>query len=284
MMEPSRKLLMSAGLHFNLVPTAEIPAIDFDAVFAELKASTCEIAYDQNDHNNRFSDIRCPSATRLKDSENKVSLHANRVILEGRSFIATQYPLPTQFSLFWKIAAPCSLIIDLSNEKDALFPYFPPHGAQAVFQTQAVSSLEVDTVKEYTAKICTYKVCNLESTDSPTICTRIHFEGWQDNDRVGEQELSFLLTEIEKRQNNPQIPTIIHCKAGVGRTGTLIVASALKKRIHEGKVTSEILLEEIKTLILEGRKQRGEDFVSSSAQLAALFTWGLREIERLAKR
>ncbi len=42
-----------------------MPDVDFEAVFSEIEDQTSEIVYDENDHNNRFTDIKCPQATRV---------------------------------------------------------------------------------------------------------------------------------------------------------------------------------------------------------------------------
>lgn len=286
-MQPSRSQLRSAGTHYNLNEDPGMPNLDFEAIFRELEEKTSKIEYDPSDHNYRFTDIKCPSATRVRDSENvygnQAVLHANQVTLEGRTFIATQYPLPDQFSLFWKVAARSCFILDLTNGNDLLkrnlVPYYPPHGAEAIYHSQSVRCKEVDNLIKNSSKLCTYTTGTVISDEPPAVCTRVHFEGWQDNGGISEDEIEFLLEQIERRQKDPKIPVIIHCSAGVGRTGTLIVASALKKRIHDGYVHRQNLLEEIESLVLEGRKQRGMDFVNSPEQLSALFKWGWREIQ-----
>ncbi len=59
---------------------------------------------------------------------------------------------------------------------------------------------------------------------------------------------------------------MLHCSAGVGRTGTVSTAVAVLKGIKEGEITKENYLKVIDNIILKGRSDRGPLFVQKVEQ------------------
>ena len=119
-------------------PILEAPALDFTKIFGELESKTKDnLSYvPLNLASCRFADILCPSHThvRVLGSNSWNYLHANHVKLEGKHFIATQYPM--QMELFWRMCQKTSLILDLTNSGDmkkGLIPYAPVQGEAKIY-------------------------------------------------------------------------------------------------------------------------------------------------------
>ena len=69
----------------------------------------------------------------------------------------------------------------------------------------------------------------------------------------------------------PEGETLIHCRAGLGRSGTLAVIKQLLIRQEQGILTKSNCIEVLAKLILEGRKQRQDSrFVTTTAQFETL--------------
>ena len=100
---------------------------------------------------------------------------------------------------------------------------------------------------------------------------RAHFLNWPDYGALNAEQFIELLQGFTEHQNSiKEKCPIIHCRAGVGRTGSLAVAVALADMIKQGRVTNENYGITIDTLVLAGRYQRGINFVQSQEQYQSL--------------
>lgn len=64
--------------------------------------------------------------------------------------------------------------------------------------------------------------------------TQYHLTNWPDGDcplKKSKKKINFLLDEFLQAVNEDK-PPIVHCSAGVGRTGTFIAMAILKKMIQ----------------------------------------------------
>ncbi len=262
-------------------PMLEVPVLDFTQIFGELENKTKNnLTYlPLNLASCRFEDILCPSHTHVNvlGSNSWNYLHANHVKLEGKHFIATQYPL--QVELFWRMCQKTSLILDLTNSGDmkrGLIPYVPVQGEAKTYGNLNVALADQEEIGKVQAQLYHYTLRDKENAKHPLIIPRVHYEGWDDHCGITEDDLDELTVIMESHKQQSNQPVIVHCRAGMGRTGTLIVASVLLELINQKQVNSENLLETIFRLILEGRAQRGPAFVQNPQQLEALWKWSSR--------
>jgi protein tyrosine phosphatase len=143
-----------------------------------------------------------------------------------------------------------------------------------------------DLLKDINAYLQTYRVERKKiltdvEPDFQFDIARLHYEGWNDFEGISEDDLDKLIAVIMNYQKDSSQPVIVHCRAGVGRSGTLIVACALMHLMKQKKVDSSNLMEHLYRLILEGRKQRGPNFVQQPLQFEALCRWSWRALHRM---
>lgn len=231
----------------------------------------------------RFPDIKCPEETHIGTVGEKTNnyLHANSVNLKGFSFISTQYPLIFPHEdihlgeAFWNMSLNSCLIVDLTNKGDHLkswlVRYSPNLEETLTFNNVGIKCVKKDDINSLSATFYTYEV--EDASKKQNIAQRLHFEGWSDTCGINIRVLDQLVSEVNKAQQDPSIPVVIHCRAGVGRTGTLTIACVLKRMIETGVVTAENLEEHMTLLILDGRRQRGPMFVQTPPQLETLWNY-----------
>lgn len=239
---------------------------DINLSFSELENETQNLIIRfTNEPTHRFLDILCPERTAFKVGES--TIHGNWVSMpDGNTYIATQAPVSTDFEIFWKgVAENNGLIIDLTTPRDLIAPYAP-----VIDRTGKYGSCEVKLVEQSTL----FENVSLEKyvvtvNGEETIAERVHYSGWKDHDGTDVQTLILLTEFIQQQQKIGKIP-IIHCRAGVGRTGTLITVTALRNLLKNGVLTKDNIDENIKAVIMKGRRDRGPYFVQSPRQFNAI--------------
>lgn len=274
-----RKLLENEALTFK-----EFPSINSKKFYKELRENNpITKMLDYSPLCCRFNDIPCPKETHFKFDHEKsdLYLHANHVILNDRQFIATQYPMiyeAMDFKLcesFWKMSTTSCLIVDLTNSSDhnkGLTKYAPEEEDDELgFGNTFVVCNKKESVSSLNSINYRYSIETGE--DESFSIDRLHFKNWPDQNAIGVDELDRLVDFVNDKHKNQNQSIIIHCRAGVGRTGTLMVACAMKPMILNGTITSENLKETMEKLILSGRSQRGPHFVQTISQLQLLCEW-----------
>ncbi len=248
------------------------------AMFAEVKEGA-QIELLLCNQSCRFDDIFCPLATWVGiGSPEGLYLHANHVTLADATCIATQYPL--HIPLFWMLCDKDALIVDLTNQGDmqkGLVSYVPLSKGETLSING--TTINCKDEKTLTFNLKEYRYSGDEGRKEID-ARRIHYTGWDDHRGLDDRlsELNQIVDLVEEALSKKQ-QVIIHCRAGVGRTGTVLVAAALKRLIRQGKVDASNLNQVIDDLVLEGRRQRGPESVQTVAQYRSIWESGKNWLE-----
>ncbi|XP_076175854.1 putative receptor-type tyrosine-protein phosphatase mosPTP-1 isoform X3 [Ptiloglossa arizonensis] len=159
-----------------------------------------------------------------------------------RAYIGTQGPLPPTFDGFWRMVweQKVSIVVMITNlverGRKKCDMYWPKKGSETYGYIQ-VTLLREDVMATYTIR--TLQIRHLKQVKKrkngvnmgERIVWQYHYTGWPDHG-VPEHPLP-VLSFIRKSSNaNPPDagPIVVHCSAGVGRTGTYIVIDAMLKQ------------------------------------------------------
>lgn len=252
---------------------------------------------------NRYSDVLPPEHSRFK-SANVAYINAN-VCGPDANYILTQGPVARYVNEFWTMLwdSNATLIVCLANQiengKIKFDPYFdgtvwaksPVLGGEDDFNIR-VESVTGSSIR--TRQLCITLPESVRGRgtgrdgrgDESRIITHIHYTRWPDN---GLPEKNSHLLEICDEMDNLSLntPTIIHCSAGIGRTGTLCVIHrviTLAKDILQGTIIVDTDFKiDIPKTILELRGYR-DGLVQTKQQFQCCYETAIAGIKNLLAR
>ena len=184
----------------------------------------------------RYSNIKTYVHNNLKINTEKKYINASPInIINDNYFIATQGPMPNTIEDFWTMIEQynCNIIImlcklkELGVEKCALYW----NNRTAKFSIYLLSEQEKRLDETINIKRKIKLINNLNNKEK--IIIQLHYMGWPDygipNIKKTFNAFLFIIGEIDKLKGNG--PGVVHCSAGVGRTGTFISIYFLYKEI-----------------------------------------------------
>ncbi len=251
--------------------------------------------------------VPCPKNTSIRVSKGNQNLqiHANRVTLAGdkiaiaamQPIYSSQEDLANLASFFRMVAQePNSFVFDLRSAKDLAgqgnFDYCPPVGDQLVIPDHVIGGgIKVTTlaVKKHPETQTQEVTLRLEVDGEIRQVTVMQFREWPDHGAVTPDQLRnihHVFSIQEQLGKNP----IVHCRAGVGRTGTLLTYAKLYEQlitnggahalIHsDGRVSKKELRKAVAIAVAEGRLERGPLFVQDISQFRLLVETLEKDIE-----
>ncbi|NXU65840.1 PTPRE phosphatase, partial [Horornis vulcanius] len=156
---------------------------------------------------------------------------------EKNKFIAAQGPKQETVNDFWRMIweQKSAIIVMLTNLKERkeekCFQYWPDQGCWT-YGSIRVSVEDCIVLVDYTIrKFCVQSLH--EGCKAPRLVTQLHFTSWPDFG-VPFTPIGMLKFLKKVKTLNPAHagPIVVHCSAGVGRTGTFIVIDAIIDMMH----------------------------------------------------
>uniref|UniRef100_A0A1A8KB70 protein-tyrosine-phosphatase n=1 Tax=Nothobranchius kuhntae TaxID=321403 RepID=A0A1A8KB70_NOTKU len=215
----------------------------------DLKITAEHSNHPDNKHKNRYINIVAYDHSRVKlralpgkDAKHSDYINANYVdgYNHPRAYIAAQGPLKSTFEDFWRMVweqRTCTIVMMTHLEEKSRIKceqYWPSRGTETYGMIQVTI---LDTVELATYVMRTFTFYKNGSSEKREV-QQFQFLGWPDHG-VPEYPTTTLAFLQKVRACNPPDagPIIVHCSAGVGRTGCFIVIDAMLERMkHEKSV------------------------------------------------
>ncbi|KAG5281705.1 hypothetical protein AALO_G00047880 [Alosa alosa] len=254
------------GVVFHTAMEAEFREIDesgnWNAIYQEIRQQSselpCRVAkLQENKNRNRYRDVSPfdHSRIRLQQGSNDY-INASLIAMEEaqRSYILTQGPLPNTCGHFWEMVweqrsrgvVMLNRVIEKGSIKCA--QYWPEREErEAVFEdTHFRLTLVSEDIKSY------YTVRQLELENLETQETReilhFHYTTWPDFG-VPESPASFLNFLFKVRESGclgpDQGPVVVHCSAGIGRSGTFCLVDTCLLLMSFRKEPSSVCIRDV---------------------------------------
>ncbi|XP_078286526.1 receptor-type tyrosine-protein phosphatase H-like [Rhinoraja longicauda] len=261
--DPKLSPMYSLPKAFNPIPVSDYKSYyqrkhaDTDIGFAEEYQCLANLKTDQpkeafqladNKAKNRYTNIFPYDATRVKlahQPDRSSSDYINASYMPGyrlnKAFIAAQGPLPNTVEDFWRMVweQKTKVIVMLTNcvelNRVKCEHYWPKNLASCLYGDFAVNIISEEILPEWTVR--KFNVKKTRYSEARTV-TQFHFTSWPDHGvpKTTEKLLQFQrLVRDHLNKNRDGLP-VVHCSAGVGRTGTLLALDYVLQRMEKEAV------------------------------------------------
>lgn len=233
------------------------------AEYAEIRQRPPEGSFNNaklksNQSKNRYTDVLCYDHSRVCLSQmdgDATSDYINANFVDGykqkNAFISTQGPLPKTCGDFWRmvweqqtlVVVMTTRVVERGRTKCAQY-WAPEPGDKVQAGNFTVTTLEVDTNPDYT--ISMLLLTNNKTDESREVCHML-YTAWPDYGvpqsarallqflaLVRQQQNKLLASRGDTWAGHPRGPPIVvHCSAGIGRTGTFCTLDICISRLED---------------------------------------------------
>lgn len=229
--------------------------------------NSCSVAkLKVNSRKNRYSDVVPFDANRVvldpcKDHRSSTMGYINASLITAEAnpsesvsrFIATQGPLPETFEDFWEMVLQnhCPAIIMLTRLVDhhriqKCGDYFQAENGPRLFGNICTNTRRITTTDS--SLVLRHMEVNYEESEGPPLpVLHIQYPEWPDH---GVPDDTSAVRDIFRRLRNlpsSKGPIVVHCSAGIGRTGTYCAIHNTIQRILIGDMSALDLVKTIAT-------------------------------------
>jgi len=246
-----------------------------------------------NKTKNRYSNVLPPENTRVKlksipGEEGSDYINANYIkgLISGsdKAYIATQGPLQSTFGDFWRMiwetdaAIIVMLTKEVENGKLKCDRYWPDFDCPMSVYPFKVTLLSQDETSELTTRKFTLE--HLDTEEQREV-TQFQYTAWPDHGLPVSTTAFLELAHRADTANTTHGPIVVHCSAGIGRSGTFSTVHSIIEKLrldiqnHEQEPEFNIL----KTVLYMREMRPG--MVQTKEQYMFCYLTLLEECERL---
>ncbi|XP_033737466.1 receptor-type tyrosine-protein phosphatase alpha-like [Pecten maximus] len=211
---------------------------DFEKDFKEFLTGVqipCKVAMKANNKDsNRYKNI-IPydhSRVQLGGCQNYINANFIKNLDNKNAYVATQGPKLGTLGDFWTMVwqLKTGKIVMLANcvelEKPKVSQYWPEDASSIEHGDMKISFI---SLKQYAAYTIRELRLEKENAEEKRVISQFHFTKWPDHGTPDVMHFALLLRHVECINSKLSGPIVVHCSAGVGRTGTYIAVDALFK-------------------------------------------------------
>ena len=187
----------------------------------------------------RYSDIKPYKFNTVQISSKTGYINASPINIRDKKnyFISTQGPKPETVEDFW------TMVSDYNSNVIVMLCKVTEGGrrkCENYWEAKNMKNFNINVEKEENFDMYVIRTIKLKNLDKKEerIVYQLHFTGWPDHGipdtEKGNGKVFDVFSEMNKKVDEFNInknPIIVHCSAGVGRTGTFVSMYLLEKEI-----------------------------------------------------
>ncbi|KAJ2048292.1 putative receptor-type tyrosine-protein phosphatase [Coemansia sp. RSA 922] len=187
---------------------------------------------------NRYCNVVPFNHNRVRLSGKHDYINATHITMphSANAYIATQGPLNHSTGDFWRMVweQQVRAIVMLANPIEKLQNKCAVYWPVKLNETMAANGLTVCLADERPLEGCLSVIVRkvrLTMAGEERLVTQLHYTEWPDHG-VPQSPVPMvrIMKEIRSRVSpSPHVPVVVHCSAGVGRTGTFIILDAARQ-------------------------------------------------------
>ncbi|MEQ2243563.1 hypothetical protein ILYODFUR_008219, partial [Ilyodon furcidens] len=243
----------------------------------------------ENKEKNRFTNILPYDWSRVKlntSSPNDTLDYINANYIQGynssREYIASQGPLPSTVNDFWRMVweQKVKRIVMVTNCIEAgrikCEQYWPEDSNPRRYGELIISKTSEDKESNWTLR--EFRVKHTSDSEERTV-KHFHFTAWPDHGVPQGTEVLIHFRGLVRQHiesAGSKAPTVVHCSAGVGRTGTIIALDVLLQQLEREQAVG------INNFVHKMRRHRSH-MVQTESQYVFLHQCIMDTLQPLAK-
>ncbi|TDG98222.1 hypothetical protein EPR50_G00214830 [Perca flavescens] len=200
----------------------------------------------ENKPKNRFNNVQPYDWCRVKlttSDPNKTSDYINASYMPGynskREYIASQGPLPSTVNEFWRMIWEQKVkgIVMVTNctegGRTKCERYWPADSKPCPYGELLVTIRSEQQEPDWTLR--EFRVKHMNNSEERTV-KHFHFTAWPDHGVPQGTEVLIQFRRLVRQhieREGDGAPTVVHCSAGVGRTGTIIALDVLLQQLEK---------------------------------------------------
>ncbi|XP_041352213.1 tyrosine-protein phosphatase 10D-like [Gigantopelta aegis] len=209
---------------------------------------------DENKQKNRFTNVIPYDHSRVclkQIDDDETSDYINASYIDGynkeNEYIAAQGPLPSTVDDFWRMIweQDVAIIVMVTPLKEGGKIKCEQYWPEDVFDPRQYGEVIVENTSSSTVNIynlSVFRIKHTQNADEVHTVYHFHFLNWRDMtaDLEAHNLLKFVKTVRSYVRGDMKGPILVHCSAGVGRTGTFITIDYLCQFIKEHELEDEV--------------------------------------------
>jgi protein tyrosine phosphatase len=159
--------------------------------------------------------------------EKTCKVKANKINLGKYTYLASPEPPKEAGNLFWTMIAQqdSPLIVKLKTTTNEDQIYWPEAGHDLDYEFCTVKLAKEEELSPHLMK----RTFHIEKEGGMQIVQQLDFSNWPDGETPDISSLMELMYHVDKMNIPSEKPITVHCRAGIGRTGTFMaIHNAIK--------------------------------------------------------